>query len=410
VDDPAGEGWDYWTTWRHWTSISINGYLAAQKCGDWHIKFYVKDISGNWDLEYDDYFQILENPAQQPSITVSGSPLSPIETQPVTVTVSSNDNTYLKKVTLYWRIDGSPFERTMQDNIYSGSYSGSYGIGAFSAGQQVEYWAVAWDTSGNSQESSHTTFIVQPETISTPPRPTGESSLTIGQSGAYTTGGSSSSLGHSIWYQFDWGDGSQSVWGSAAQSHSWSSEGFYTVKARARCQTHTNRMSGWSDSFAVTVESTKLLYVDDNAPNDPGPSDPTVSDSGEDGSAEHPFDAIQEAINAAYEGDVVIVLDGTYTGTGNQDIDFSGKAITVRSQNGPKNCILDCQDLYKANGFHFSNGEGLNSVLNGLTVLNSYWSGIEWYNGSPYILNCSIINNGRSDSDGGGISCTVHIY
>jgi hypothetical protein len=32
----------------------------------------------------------------------------------------------------------------------------------------------------------------------------------------------------------------------------------------------------------------------------------------------------------------VIVADGTCTGTGNRDIDFGGKAITVRSQNGPR--------------------------------------------------------------------------
>ena len=82
-------------------------------------------------------------------------------------------------------------------------------------------------------------------------------------------------------------------------------------------------------------------WVDDDAPNDPGPGDPAVSDPPEDGTATHPFDAIQEGIDAAVDGDTVLVLDGTYSGTGNRDIGFLGKAITVRSENGPAGCLVD---------------------------------------------------------------------
>ncbi len=76
------------------------------------------------------------------------------------------------------------------------------------------------------------------------------------------------------------------------------------------------------------------LYVDDDAPNDPAPGNPAISDPLEDGSADHPFDAIQEGINAAVAGDTVEVADGVYTGNGNRDLDFHGKAITVRSASG----------------------------------------------------------------------------
>ncbi|HUW34202.1 MAG TPA: hypothetical protein VM223_21555 [Planctomycetota bacterium] len=36
-------------------------------------------------------------------------------------------------------------------------------------------------------------------------------------------------------------------------------------------------------------------------------------------------------MNAAANGDTIILLDGTYTGLGNRDIDFAGKQIATRS-------------------------------------------------------------------------------
>ena len=84
-------------------------------------------------------------------------------------------------------------------------------------------------------------------------------------------------------------------------------------------------------------------YVDDDAPGDPGPGDPSVSDPLENGTEDHPFDAIQEAIDASSDADTVLVSDGTYTEHGNRDIDFGGRLIAVRSENGPESCTVDCQ-------------------------------------------------------------------
>jgi hypothetical protein len=148
------------------------------------------------------------------------------------------------------------------------------------------------------------------------------------------------------------------------------------------------------------------LYVDANSPNDPG--------SGTENDA---FRKIQYGIDAAIDGINVIVSPGVYTGQGNRDLDFLGKAITVRSENGPNNCIIDCNGTGAEphRGFYFHSGEDANSIVDGFTVTNGYapdeWIEPEhniWVGGaifcigsSPTINNCAFIDNLAWDSGGG---------
>ncbi|MDD5327623.1 MAG: PQQ-binding-like beta-propeller repeat protein [Phycisphaerae bacterium] len=116
------------------------------------------------------------------------------------------------------------------------------------------------------------------------------------------------------------------------------------------------------------------------------------------------YPTIQSAINAAVNGDTVLVAPGIYTGTGNYNIDFLRKAITVRSENGPENCIIDCGGL--GLGFYFHNNEDANSVLDGFTITNGssfYGGGIYCSWSSPTITNC--ILSGNTADVGGGICC-----
>jgi len=50
--------------------------------------------------------------------------------------------------------------------------------------------------------------------------------------------------------------------------------------------------------YATAPSLAKTLWVDDDAPADPAHGDTSVSDPSEDRTAEHPFDAIQEALDA----------------------------------------------------------------------------------------------------------------
>ncbi|MHC4426964.1 MAG: right-handed parallel beta-helix repeat-containing protein, partial [Planctomycetota bacterium] len=89
-------------------------------------------------------------------------------------------------------------------------------------------------------------------------------------------------------------------------------------------------------------------------------------------------------------------------------------AITVRSENGPHNCIIDCegtkQDPHR--GFHFRSREDANSILSGFTITNGYAFGssykgrsggaIRCDNSNPTIANCIITEN-AGHWDAGGI-------
>ena len=57
------------------------------------------------------------------------------------------------------------------------------------------------------------------------------------------------------------------------------------------------------------------------------------------------YDTIQAAVDDANDLDIIIVADGVYTGPGNWDIDLSGKAITLKSENGPTKCIIDASGV-----------------------------------------------------------------
>jgi len=154
-----------------------------------------------------------------------------------------------------------------------------------------------------------------------------------------------------------------------------------------------------------------LMYVDDDAQLDPGPSDSNLSDPNEDGTIEHPYDSIQEAIEAAQDGYKIVVRSGTYYET----IDFLGKSIhltgfdpnveTQRNQTCP---IIDAN--YQDTAITFASGEDPNAQLSGFTITRGYgrYGGGIFCSGShPRISNCLIIGN-RSESlfGGGAVYCS----
>src|ERR1700740_3302824 len=81
------------------------------------------------------------------------------------------------------------------------------------------------------------------------------------------------------------------------------------------------------------------------------------------------YPTIQSAINAANNGDTVLVAPGTYV----ENINFNGKAVTVTSSNGAVATIIDGN--HNGTVVTFNHSETLSSVLSGFTIRNGFQSG-----------------------------------
>ena len=128
-----------------------------------------------------------------------------------------------------------------------------------------------------------------------------------------------------------------------------------------------------------------------------------------------PGETIQSHIDAADDGDLIVVLSGIYQGEGNYNIDFKGKAIMLRSVAGWPSCIISAYGDYAnpRRGFIFQTGEGNNSIVDGFTITRGFTvdnpgAGILCTGGaSPTIQNCEISGNMATGTlgVGGGIAC-----
>lgn len=101
---------------------------------------------------------------------------------------------------------------------------------------------------------------------------------------------------------------------------------------------------------------------------------------------------IQAGIDAASNGDTVLVAPGTYL----ENINFKGKAITVKSSDGPAVTTIDGSN--KASVVTFNTAETLSSIVDGFTITHGFdiyhGGGITVLSSSPTIQNNVITANG----------------
>jgi hypothetical protein len=120
------------------------------------------------------------------------------------------------------------------------------------------------------------------------------------------------------------------------------------------------------------------------------------------------FIDIQTAVDtsAVANWDTLELTNGRFTGPGNRQIRFNGKALTVRSQSGNRElCTIDSEGAGPA--FYFGKMDGSNQVIESITITN----GVAYAGGgilcdslcAPTIRDCIITAN-QADI-GGGLAC-----
>jgi hypothetical protein len=151
-----------------------------------------------------------------------------------------------------------------------------------------------------------------------------------------------------------------------------------------------------------------VLYVDDDAPNDPGPADATTSDSREDGTREHPFDTIQEGIDFAAAGTTIVVRPGTY----HECVEFRGRNIEVTGLDPSEALLPESFPVidagYLGTAVAFTRGEDANCVLTGFVITRGDGGnagGIRCAESSPRITRCLIVGNRAPDIGRAAVYC-----
>ncbi|MGC9337742.1 MAG: C25 family cysteine peptidase [Candidatus Cloacimonadia bacterium] len=116
-----------------------------------------------------------------------------------------------------------------------------------------------------------------------------------------------------------------------------------------------------TDEFGFTDTKVKMNYID-------------VATGGgyvvyvnPDGSGD--YTNLQDGANALYDGDTLLVADAIYTGPKNKNVSLDGKNVTICSENGYENCIIDCEDSGTA--FILGNNSAITKI-EGFTIRNTY--------------------------------------
>jgi len=143
--------------------------------------------------------------------------------------------------------------------------------------------------------------------------------------------------------------------------------------------------------------NTEPIYIDVDTTSDP---------CDQDGSSDDPFDTIQEGLDAADDGDTILVAEGAYKGSGNKELDFAGKSVVLHASAGAALTIIDCED--SGRGFDFDDGETAGAAVIGFTITGGdtdYGGAIRCDHSHPQFRDCIITAN-TATARGGGLYCT----
>jgi len=120
------------------------------------------------------------------------------------------------------------------------------------------------------------------------------------------------------------------------------------------------------------------------------------------------FETIQAAINAAANGDTILLTPVVYTGDGNKNLDLLGKILLIRPEEIRAEAVIDCEG--DGRGFDFSGGEPPETIIEDVAIINGH---VYPERGgaircsmfsSPTLLRCRMEDN--FGNSGGAVACT----
>ncbi len=122
-----------------------------------------------------------------------------------------------------------------------------------------------------------------------------------------------------------------------------------------------------------------------------------------------PKRTIQAGMDSALDGDVVLVADGVYRGSGNKYLSFPGRSFAVRSVNGPQSCVIDLEDSGVA--FFLVADETAEAAIDGFTIENGNASpggAFFIHHASEVVVSRCVVRDNFSGSGGGAVWCDTN--
>ncbi len=251
------------------------------------------------------------------SVTITGTYFYPGATVAVLGWVTPNVWTVLSDVTVV-----SDTKVTVTLSIPAGEQPGGYYVKV---------------TSSGGSSGGYDVFTVTAPPVSVPNAPTGPTTGVSGTQYMFTASGAVSSLGDSVQYQFNWGDGGLSFWtpkGVSSSIHVWPAPGVYVVTVQARSTTQPALVSAVSAGLTVTITGESIS----------APSTPSGPASGVTGT---PYTFATGGAVSSLGNQVLYNLiwgDGTYSGWLP-----AGTTSASHTWMGPGTCTVTAQAMSAAN-------------------------------------------------------------
>ena len=237
--------------WSSWMPYTTPFFISDD--GLHYIEFYSVDNAGNCESLHNATVHVDDSP---PVISgVTASPSSQVSGGKVNITCVIIDSTGVDGVYLEVTYPDSSFSNFTMHHIPCTTY---YREEAYSIVGTYNFTIYAKDMLGNANKTGIYHFTIT-SANSPPEKPnlTGPTNGVTGVSYTYSTHAIDPD-GDTVYYFFDWGDGSNSGWlgpytsgNVISSSHMWGSAGVYNVRVKAKDS--YGHESDWSGSLAVTI-------------------------------------------------------------------------------------------------------------------------------------------------------------